>query len=130
MEGKIVDCDWGKNGEDEPALWDDWMMGDSENDLQEVPVGLFEDWDPENAMNAVAGGNQNDSQEVPVELFDDWDLEDEMRAGIHTVPKDDDKSVGGAVLADQHKMSGEEKNSPEVGVVGLPRMNEVMSTVS
>ena len=50
MEGKVVDCDWGKNGEDEPALWEDWMMGDNENDSQEVPMGLFDDWDPEKEM--------------------------------------------------------------------------------
>lgn len=159
MEGKIVDCDWGKNGEDEPALWDDWMMGDNQNDLEEVPVGLFEDWVQENAMNAVAGGNQNDSQEVPVELFDDWDLEDGMRAGTVRPKKDnqsktkiavpsfgckeassakdhmndeedDDKSGRGAVLADQHNMSGEEKNSPEDRVVGLPRMKQVIHILS
>ena len=137
MEGKVVDCDWGKNGEDEPGLWDVWMVGDIENDSQEVPVSLFDDWDPGNAMNAVAGGDQNDSQEVPVELFDDWDLDNEMRAGIvrtaqdhqrktkTPVPasgckeasssrhhmnddEDDDKSSGGAVLGND-KMSGEEK---------------------
>ena len=159
MEGKIVDCDWGKNGEDEPALWEDWMMGDNENDSQEVPMGLFDDWDPEIAMNAVAGGNQNDSQEVPVELFDDWDLEDDVRTAQdqtnvpnhnqrkkkNPVPasgckeasrnhvnndEDDDKSSGGAV----HKMSDEEQieeeNSPEGRVVGLPKMKEVMNTVN
>ena len=94
MEGKVVDCDWGKNGEDEPALWEDWMMGDNENDSQEVPMGLFDDWDPEIAMNAVAGGNQNDSQEGPMELFDDWDVEDEMRAGT-VRPKKDHPVSGG-----------------------------------
>ena len=168
MEEKVVDCDWGKNGEDEPALWDVWMVGEDENDSQQVPVGFFDNWDPETATNAVAGGNENDLEEVPVELFDDWDSEDDVRAGIvstaqdqTSVPnhhqrktktpvpasgckealrdymnedEDDDKSSGGAVLGDQHTMSGEEKNEEknlqEGKVVGLPRMKEVMSTVN
>ena len=50
-----MDCNWGKNGENEPELWDDWMVGGS----QEVPVEFFDNWDPEN--NKKAGGNENDS---------------------------------------------------------------------
>ena len=138
-----MDANWGLNGEDELALWDDW---------EEVPLELFDDW--------MVGDNVNHPEEVPFELFDNWDPENEMEPAQDqtSVPyhsdrmtktpapasgckdglsskdnrnddDDDDKSGGGTVIGGQTNSDDEEKSSPEGRVVGLPRIKEVMSTV-
>ena len=96
-----VDAEWGKNGEDEPNLWRDWK--DSQDDYQDVPYDLFDDWDPEHEND---GNGQTADDEVMIgdqrqmmthlglcgERVDDTDVDRDHRG---TVQSSNKGSVGG-----------------------------------
>ena len=100
----VVDENWGKNGEDAPSLWVEWVMGDDE-----VPPEIFEDWEPEN------GGEVESAQDHHQKLPKTTVLSSPCKVAAWTKggqneEDDDDSSAAGKLFDGQPEMEVVEKN--------------------